>query len=134
MEKRVTDAAAPVTIVRRNLKKDIQRHLPVYALLVIPLVYYVVFKYLPIWNGQIAFKDFKPLSGVLGSQWIGFEHFLTFFKSFYFSELLRNTLFYSFAKLLVSVPVAILLAVTLYECLHPKGWTSSLARQLSRRF
>ncbi|MDR1096468.1 MAG: ABC transporter permease subunit [Spirochaetaceae bacterium] len=121
MEKKgVTDAAAAVKTVRRDLKKDIQRHLPVYALLIIPLVYYVLFKYLPIWNGQIAFKDFKPLSGVLGSKWIGFEHFFTFFKSFYFWELLRNTLFYSFGKLLVSVPVAILLAVTLYECLHPK--------------
>jgi putative aldouronate transport system permease protein len=103
-----------------RLLKDIRRHLSVYALLVIPFVYYVIFKYLPIWNGQIAFKDFMPLDGVLGSKWIGFTHFQTFFKSFYFVELLRNTLFYSFGKLIVSVPVAILLAVTLYECIHAK--------------
>jgi putative aldouronate transport system permease protein len=106
--------------VRRNLKKDIRRHLSVYALLLIPVGYYIIFKYIPIWNGQIAFKDFKPLDGVFGSKWIGFDHFLTFFRSFSFAELLRNTLFYSFGKLLVSVPVAIILAVTLYECLHPK--------------
>ncbi|MDR0639163.1 MAG: ABC transporter permease subunit [Spirochaetaceae bacterium] len=108
------------TLKRRDLKKDIRRHLSVYALLVIPFVYYVIFKYVPIWNGQIAFKDFMPLDGVLGSKWIGFTHFLTFFRSFYFWELLRNTLFYSFGKLLVSVPVSIVLAVTLYECTHPK--------------
>jgi putative aldouronate transport system permease protein len=101
---------------KRDLVKDIKRHASVYALLVIPFIYYVVFKYLPIWNGQIAFKDFMPLDGVLGSAWVGFDNFITFFKSFYFWELIRNTLFYSFGKLLVSVPLSILLAVTLYEC------------------
>ena len=91
-----------------------------YALLVIPLVYYLIFKYIPIWNGQIAFKDFMPVEGVLGSSWIGLRHFETFVKSFYFTELLRNTLFYSFGKLLVSVPAAIILAVLLFECTRPK--------------
>ncbi|MDR1325914.1 MAG: ABC transporter permease subunit [Treponema sp.] len=103
-----------------TLTKEIRRHLSVYALLVIPLVYYIIFKYIPIWNGQIAFKDFMPLDGVLGSRWIGFGNFTAFFKSFYFGELLRNTLFYSFGKLLISVPLAILLAVTIYESAHPR--------------
>lgn len=103
-----------------TLTKEIRRHLSVYVLLVIPLVYYIIFKYIPIWNGQIAFKDFMPLDGVLGSRWIGFGNFMSFFKSFYFGELLRNTLFYSFGKLLVSVPLSILLAVTIYESAHPR--------------
>ena len=100
--------------------REIKRHRSVYALLVIPLVYYLIFKYIPIWNGQIAFKDFMPVEGVLGSSWIGLRHFETFVKSFYFTELLRNTLFYSFGKLLVSVPAAIILAVLLFECTRPK--------------
>lgn len=100
--------------------REIKRHRSVYALLVIPLVYYIIFKYIPIWNGQIAFKDFMPVEGVMGSKWIGLAHFSTFIKSFYFVELLRNTLFYSFGKLLISVPAAIILAVTLFECTRPK--------------
>jgi putative aldouronate transport system permease protein len=100
--------------------REIKRHRSVYVLMLIPLAYYIIFKYIPIWNGQIAFKDFMPMSGVLGSKWIGFAHFGTFIKSFYFVELLRNTLFYSFGKLLVSVPAAIILAVTLFECTRPK--------------
>jgi putative aldouronate transport system permease protein len=100
--------------------REIKRHRSVYALLVIPLAYYIIFKYIPIWNGQIAFKDFMPVEGVLGSKWIGLAHFGTFIKSFYFVELLRNTLFYSFGKLLISVPAAIILAVTLFECTRPK--------------
>ena len=105
---------------RTGVWRDIRRHASVYGLLLIPFVYYVIFKYLPIWNGQIAFKDFMPLDGVLGSAWVGLMNFETFFKSFYFWELIRNTLFYSFGKLLVSVPLSIALAVTLYESMRPR--------------
>jgi putative aldouronate transport system permease protein len=104
----------------KNRIREIKRYRSVYILLVIPLAFYIVFKYIPIWNGQIAFKDFMPMDGVTGSKWIGLTHFKTFIKSFYFGELLRNTLFYSFGKLLVSVPAAIILAVTLYESLRRK--------------
>ena len=100
--------------------REIKRHKSVYFLLVIPLVYYIIFKYFPIWNGQIAFKNFMPLDGVLGSKWVALANFQTFFNSFYFGELIRNTLFYSFGKLIVSVPAAIILAVIIYECARPK--------------
>jgi putative aldouronate transport system permease protein len=105
---------------QEQLWRAIKRHRSVYALLILPLTYYIIFRYFPIWNGQIAFKDFMPLDGVMGSKWIGLTHFSTFIKSFYFTELLRNTLFYSFGKLLVSVPAAILLAVTIYESMRPR--------------
>ena len=107
-------------MLKNQKLREVKRHSSVYALLVIPLVYYIIFKYFPIWNGQIAFRDFMPMDGVLRSKWIGLEHFNTFIKSFYFWELLRNTLFYSFGKLLVSVPAAIILAVMLFECTRPK--------------
>jgi len=101
---------------RRNLLRDMKRHRAIYALLLIPMVYFVMFKYIPIWNGQIAFKNFMPRRGVLGSAWVGLANFREFFNSFYFWELLRNTVMYSTGKLLISVPLSILLAVTLYEC------------------
>jgi len=91
------------------------RHRAVYAMLAAPLAYFLVFRYLPLWNAQIAFKDFSPIDGVLKSPWIGFRHFLTFFNSIYFTQLIRNTLGYSLAKLLVGMPVAILLALALAE-------------------
>ncbi len=102
-------------VYKKNLWKEIVRHKSVYAIIFIPVVFYAVFKYIPIWNGQIAFKEFSPLNGIMGSKWVGFEHFVEFFSSFYFWELIRNTLFYSFAKLFVSVPLAIVLAIVLYE-------------------
>lgn len=102
-------------VYKKNLWKEIVRHKSVYAIIFIPVVFYAVFKYIPIWNGQIAFKEFSPLNGIMDSKWVGFEHFVEFFSSFYFWELIRNTLFYSFAKLFVSVPLAIVLAIVLYE-------------------
>ena len=58
---------------KKDLWKNIKRHFSVYALLVIPVVYYAIMKYGPIVNGQIAFKDFEPVDGVWGSVWVGFK-------------------------------------------------------------
>ncbi|MBL7006386.1 MAG: sugar ABC transporter permease [Spirochaetia bacterium] len=102
-----------------TLWREIKRHRAIYLLLLIPMVYFIVFKYIPIWNGQIAFKKFMPRQGVVGSPWIGFANFSEFFNSFYFWELLRNTLMYSVGKLLISVPLSIILAINLYECRLP---------------
>ncbi|HZJ88706.1 MAG TPA: ABC transporter permease subunit [Sphaerochaeta sp.] len=104
---------------RTVLRREIKRHQSVYLLLIIPLVYYITFKYVPIFNGQIAFKDYMALDGVIGSRWVGFKHFRTFMRSYYFVELLRNTLMYSFGKMLFSLPMAILLAVAIYESNRP---------------
>lgn len=115
------EQANPVLLVdtpKKDLWKDVKRHFSVYALLVVPVVYYALLKYGPILNGQIAFKDFKPLRGVWGSEWVGLTYFVQFFQSNYFFELLRNTILYSVAKLLISVPLSIILSVALYECTH----------------
>ena len=103
---------------KKDLWKDVKRHFSVYALLIIPVVYYAILKYGPIINGQIAFKEFFPKQGVWGSAWVGFDNFVTFVRSFYFTELLRNTILYSIAKLCISVPLSIILSVALYECTH----------------
>jgi putative aldouronate transport system permease protein len=92
-----------------------RKQISAYVLLIIPLGYFIVFKYFPLINAQIAFKDFSPVDGVFRSRWIGFEHFKMFFTSFYFAELIRNTLFYSFAKLVVGIPTAVIFAVALSE-------------------
>jgi putative aldouronate transport system permease protein len=91
-----------------------------YFLMIPGLVYFVIFRYLPLWNAQIAFKDFKPLLGVEGSPFIGFKHFVTFFNSFYFSQLIGNTLIFSTMKLILGMPVAIILALSIYESMFKR--------------
>ena len=98
-----------------ELKRAIWKHRWYYLLLIPPLTYYLIFRYIPIYNAQIAFKDFRPLLGVEGSPWIGFQHFVTFINSFYFGELMANTIIFSTAKLILGMPLAIMLAIALYE-------------------
>jgi putative aldouronate transport system permease protein len=99
----------------RGLRRAIWKHRTIYVLMALPLLYFLVFKYWPLWNTQIAFKDFKPLLGVEASPFVGFKHFEAFFKSFYFSQLLINTLIFSLAKLILGMPLAIILALAIYE-------------------
>ena len=104
---------------KSKLSREIARHRSVYLLALIPMIYYIIFKYVPIWNAQIAFKDFKAVQGVVGSAWIGFENFKDLVNSFSFWSLLRNTIMYSVGKLLISLPLSILLAIAIYECTRP---------------
>lgn len=84
----------------------------------IPLVYYLVFKYFPIYGILIAFKDFSPARGILGSRWVGWKWFGQFFSSHYFPRLVRNTILMSLYSLIFGFPVPILFALLLNEVKH----------------
>lgn len=99
----------------RRLLRSMWRQRWLYFLMLPTLIYFVIFKYGPLWNAQIAFKDFKPLLGVWGSPWVGFKHFETFINSFYFTELMTNTIIFSVAKLVLGLPLAVILAIALHE-------------------
>jgi len=86
-----------------------------YFMMLPGIAYFILFRYLPLWNAQIAFKDFKPLLGVWDSPFAGFKHFNTFFNSFYFTQLIGNTVIISLLKLVLGMPMAIILALCLYE-------------------
>ena len=99
----------------KNMFLSIWRKRWLYFLMAPTLIYFLIFKYGPLWNAQIAFKDFKPLLGVLGSPWVGFKHFETFINSFYFADLIRNTIIFSLAKLVLGLPLAVVCAIALHE-------------------
>ena len=91
------------------------KHRYLYLMLLPGLIYFIVFRYGPLWYAQIAFRDFSPRLGVVGSEFVGFEHFKTFFNSYYFKQIMGNTLIISFAKLVVGTPMAVILALALNE-------------------
>lgn len=101
---------------KQELWRNIKRHRSIYLVMSLSLIYFIVFKYIPIWNAQIAFRDFQALDGVIGSPWVGLQNFKDFVNSYYFWELIRNTVMYSIGKMIFSIPAAIFLAVALYEC------------------
>src|SRR5690625_6958017 len=73
-------------------KQRFKRDLFLYALLLPGLIYFLLFKYLPMWGVTIAFKNFSPFLDFWKCDWVVFEHFINFFQNPDFFSLLRNTL------------------------------------------
>jgi len=86
-----------------------------YLLLIPALVYYVVFRYVPMYGITIAFKDFNFAKGIMGSEWIGFENFQYLFGLDNFYKVFFNSIFLSFIRLLWGFPIPIILALLLNE-------------------
>jgi putative aldouronate transport system permease protein len=90
-----------------------------YYYLIIPgMLYFLIFDYIPMFGIIVAFKDISPFEGVRAiftNDWVGFKHFIRFWNSYYFWNVMRNTLLISGYKLLIGFPASILLALLLNE-------------------
>ena len=82
-----------------------------YLILLVPLLYLIIFHYVPMAGVQIAFKDYTPAKGIWGSDFAGFKYFVRFFKSYQFKNVIRNTLVVSLYQIAVSTPAPIILAL-----------------------
>lgn len=100
----------------RYVLKSIRRDRQLYLVLFIPLLYIVIFQYIPIYGVQIAFKDFFIRKGITGSPWVGLKWFLIFFNSPQFGQVISNTIRIAFFSLVIGFPMPILLAISLNEC------------------
>ncbi|AFH63323.1 protein lplB [Paenibacillus mucilaginosus K02] len=86
-----------------------------YVLLIPGLLYFLIFKYVPMWGALLAFKNYQPFLGFFKSEWVGFEHFRVFFANPEFGMLLSNTLMLSFLNMVFFFPAPIILALLLNE-------------------
>ncbi len=93
---------------RRALWERIKRDRYLYFLIMPGIVYFIVFAYVPMYGALIAFQDYNPGRGVLGSDWVGLENFIMFFESPYFARLVSNTVLISLYSLLFGFPIPIL--------------------------
>lgn len=95
---------------------DNMREHPVLYLMALPvIVYYIVFHYAPMYGLIIAFKNYVPARGIMGSKWVGMNHFVKFFNDMYFTRLIRNTLVINLKLLLFGFPIPIVFAILLSE-------------------
>lgn len=98
------------------IKRDWRRYKWLYIGFALPVViYYFVFKYIPLYGLQIAFRDYKVTKGIWDSAFVGFKHFINFFNSVYFTRVVGNTLKISFIELLIGFPIPIIFALLLNE-------------------
>ncbi|MEA4890676.1 MAG: ABC transporter permease subunit [Clostridiaceae bacterium] len=100
---------------RRSWFLDLTRHWQLYAMLLLPVAYVVIFSYVPMGGVIIAFKNYSIKRGVLGSEFIGMTHFIDFVSTPNFFILLRNTILLSLLSLVVGFPAPILLALMINE-------------------
>ena len=104
----------------KRVQKVLKRDWQLLVLCALPVLYFVIFHYIPMYGVQIAFKDFKASEGIWGSAWVGFKHFKRFFASSQFWTLIKNTLGLSLLQILLGFPIPILLAIMLNQVKNQK--------------
>ena len=97
--------------MNHSIGKRLSKTWELYVMLLPAFVFYIIFKYVPIYGIQIAFRDYMPMLGITGSQWVGLENFRRFFSSADFVTVIRNTLGITIVNLIVGFPIPILLAL-----------------------
>ena len=105
--------------VLTRCSKAVRRDKFLFFLVLPAVVYYVVFHYIPMYGMIIAFKQFSPSKGILGSSWVGIKYFRQFFQSVYFARLVKNTVLLSFYSILFGFPAPIFFALMLNEVRSP---------------
>lgn len=100
--------------------KQAKKMWPLYVFLILPVVFTIIFNYIPIGGLLIAFKDYKPSMGILESPWNDFKHFKNLFASAGFWNAFRNTLFISLLKIGLGFPASIILALQFNEIRHQR--------------
>lgn len=99
----------------KTLGARILEHWQLYVLLLVPIVLTVIYKYIPMYGIQIAFRDYKPSRGFSGSEWVGWYWFERLFTAPTFKRMISNTLLLNFWGLLWSFPVPIILALAINQ-------------------
>ena len=82
-----------------------------YLLLLPSFIIFLLFTYYPMYGVIIAFKDFSPAQGILGSPWVGFKNFIQYFNSYQFWPTIRNTIVISLYTIVVTFPLPVFLAL-----------------------
>ncbi|QCU20052.1 sugar ABC transporter permease [Bacillus altitudinis] len=115
----VTAKGVPAAALKKEKRKRLLDQLLsqkfLYLMILPGLLYFLVFKYVPMWGLIIAFQDYQPFLGILGSEWVGFKHFIRLFTEPTFFILLKNTLILFAMNVVIFFPIPILLALLLNE-------------------
>ena len=111
-----TDAGDMVSIsTAKSTMKYLKRALPFYVMIIPGLLYFLIFRYGPMFGVFIAFKNYSPFKGVWKSSWVGLDHFVRLFTERDFLLLLKNTLVLNVLDILIAFPFPIMIAIMLNE-------------------
>jgi len=117
---RKEERAAALKPPGKNLGKRIIRHWEFYLLLLPGIVLTVIYKYIPMYGVQIAFRDYNAVDGFWGSAWVGLKWFEKFFTNYRSFRMIKNTVLLSLYSLLWSFPIPIFMALLVNQVRHKK--------------
>ena len=98
-----------------RVRKDWKKNRVLYFIVLPVVIFYVMFAYVPMFGVIIAFQDYRPALGILGSEWVGLEHFRRFFGSIFAFRVIRNTFILNVQLLIYGFPAPIILALLMNE-------------------
>ncbi len=101
------------------------RHWQFYLIVALPMLYFIIFKYVPMYGVLLAFKRYRVSMGIWNSPWVGFYQFEKFFKNPSSLRIMYNTFSLSMYALVSSIPLAVILAIALNETASKK-WRKSV--------
>ena len=105
---------------KKSFRGYMQRNWVLYLMVLPGMLALIIFRYVPMYGVLMAFEKYMPAKGILGSKWVGFQHFVNFFHSPYFGRLLGNTFMLGIVTLVFTFPAPILLALLLNEVRNPQ--------------
>ncbi|HNW86783.1 MAG TPA: ABC transporter permease subunit [Candidatus Limiplasma sp.] len=100
---------------RQPFGRHFRRYWQLYAMLILPVLYFVLFKYVPMFGNILAFRRYRPAMGPYGTEWVGLRYFQKFMADASFWNAFKNTLVLSLVNLIVNFPVPIIFAIMLNE-------------------
>ncbi|PWU67884.1 ABC transporter permease [Gracilibacillus dipsosauri] len=103
---------------KSELWKRIKKNKLIYLMILPGLLYFFIYKYLPMYGLIISFQEYKPYLGISGSEWVGLEHFKRLFASPDFWMIFKNTLILFGLQIFVYFPIPIILSLMLNEVRH----------------
>lgn len=114
-EMKISISKALPSVPRKGILFYLKRDFFLYVLLLLPVTYFIIFKYVPMYSIVIAFQDYNIFAGISGSDWVGLDVFKEIFRSKDFFRALRNTFLLNGLDLLLGFPAPILLALIINE-------------------
>ncbi|MFA6628098.1 MAG: sugar ABC transporter permease, partial [Bacilli bacterium] len=100
---------------KSHRKKYLKKYWQLYVMMLLPLLYFIIFKYVPMFGNVLAFRRYRPGMGPFGTEWVGLRYFKMFFRDPAFWSAFRNTLVLSLLNLVINFPIPIIFALLLNE-------------------
>lgn len=105
---------------KENMRKHLRKYWALYLMMVLPVLYFVIFKYVPMFGNILAFRRYQPGKGPFGTEWRGLYYFRRFMNDPAFWNAFKNTLVLSLWNLVINFPLSIIFAILLNEVRAPR--------------